>query len=316
MPKSKQPLLCLIAVSATYRERLEAEHDLIYVPEGSSAALAKLGDRADAVRAVFTNGSIGVSNALLERLPRESIVCCTGVGYESIDLEAARARGVTVTHGPGVNDSTVADHAMALMLAVARDIVQLDIATRAGKFAQSRTPRPTLSGMRLGIVGLGNIGLRIATRATAFDMSIAYFSRTERPEFGYQRFAKLVDLARASDYLVLSCPGGPATRHIINAEVLAALGPNGYLVNVARGSVVDTAALIAALQSRTIAGAALDVVEGEPEVPAALIACQNVVLSPHIGGRSPNAQVAALDAVLANLAAFFAGRPVPTPVPA
>ena len=316
MPITRHRLLCIVPISAAYRQRLEAKYDLIEVPEGAIAALARLDDRTAEIRAVFTNGSTGISNALLERMPRDSIVCCTGVGFENVDLAFARSRGVTVTHGPGLNDATVADHALALMLALARNIVQLDAATRAGKFAESRTPRPTLSGQRLGIVGLGHIGQRIAKRASAFDMSIGYYSRTERPELGLRHFASLIDLARASDYLVLSCPGGPATRHMINAEVLAALGPNSYLINVARGSVVDTAALVTALQARAIAGAALDVVEGEPNIPAALIACDNVVLSPHVAGRSPNAHAAALEAVLANLEAFFAGRPVLTPVPA
>jgi lactate dehydrogenase-like 2-hydroxyacid dehydrogenase len=258
----------------------------------------------------------------MDALPALGLIACFGAGHENVDLAAARARGIQVSHAPGANNATVADHALALMLGLARGLVSLDAAVKRGGWESSRAARPTLNGARLGLVGMGHIGQAIARRAAAFDMSrIAYCTRTPRSDLpaDYEHVGSVLELARSGvDYLVLACPGGPATRHIINREVLRALGPEGFLVNVARGSVVDTEALIAALAAGEIAGAGLDVLEDEPEVPAALLqqgaASDRVLLTPHVSGRSPAAQAAQVVAVMATLERFFEEGSVMSPV--
>ena len=296
------------------RDRLGALYTVHFVPEPADRAgmLAEIGAR---IRAVVTNGSLGLTADQIAAMPQLGLICAVGAGYERIDLAAARARGITVTHGPGTNDASVADHAMALLLGLMRDLIAADRTVRSGGWAQGRQLRPTVNGKRMGILGLGTIGLRIARRAAAFDMTVLYHNRRRRNDVTYDYCDTPTALARACDVLMLVAPGGPATYHLVGTEVLAALGPAGYLVNVGRGSVVDTEALVAALCSRGIAGAALDVVEGEPEVPAALLAAPNLLLTPHIAGRSPEANAASLARVMHNLAAHFAGRPPLTPVP-
>jgi lactate dehydrogenase-like 2-hydroxyacid dehydrogenase len=233
------------------------------------------------------------------------IICAMGAGFEKVDLAAAQARGIVVTNGAGTNDASVADHAMALLMSIARGIPQADAAVRRGEWAQSRQPRPMISGKKLGILGLGNIGRQIAQRAeNGFNMPVSYHNR-KTPE----------ELATWADFIVVATPGGAATRHLVNASVLAALGSNGFLINISRGSVVDTSALINALQHKHIAGAALDVLEGEPDVPAEIAILTNIILTPHIAGRSPEAVAATAQLVLQNLTAHFAGQPVLTPVP-
>lgn len=272
--------------------------------------LRALADAAGA-RAVITNGSTGLTSAQIDQLPGLEIVCAFGAGHENLDVAAARRRGIVVTHAPGANDATVADHAVGLMLAVARGFTVLDPAVRRGEWHSARGERPTLNGGRLGIIGLGRIGAKIAARAAAFDMHIAYSTRTPRTDVQWRHCADLEQLARESDFLVVACPGGAATRHLVNAGVLDALGPEGVLINIARGSVVDTAALVAALESGRIAGAGLDVFEGEPEIPPALLKCPNTVFTPHMSGRSPAAIALQTDMLLASLDAHFSGRDVP-----
>ena len=319
----REPLLVLIPLQPEALAALDARYALIYEPAGLRDAealnslAARLGEvRLGRLRAVLSNGSTGLSAAAMARLPALGLVASFGAGYENIDLPAARARRIAVTHAPGVNNATVADHALGLMLALARGFVGLDAAVKRGDWEASRAARPTLNGARLGLLGLGHIGQQIARRAEAFDMQIAYTARTPRAELPYRHVAALTTLAAESDFLVLACPGGPATRHLVGREVLRALGPAGYLVNIARGSVLDTAALIAALEAGEIAGAGLDVLESEPAVPAALAASVRVLLTPHVSGRSPAAQRAQVDNVIGNLQAFFAGRALPSAVQA
>lgn len=310
----KPEVLVVIPLGGDALAALAREYHVHYVPEGPGASvLDALADRP--IRAVLTNGSTGLTGAELDRLRRLEIICCYGAGYENVDLGAARARNLPVTHAPAVNDATVADHALALMLALARGIGGLDRAVRAGKWRSSRAERPTLNGASLGLLGLGNVGAKIGVRAAAFEMRVGYHTRRPR-DVAWRHYASLVALARESDFLVIACPGGPATRHLVDREVLDALGAGGFLVNVARGSIVDTEALIAALEAGRIAGAGLDVIEGEPEVPPRLLALDNVLLTPHVAGRSPAAVRAQTDALLANLAARFAGRALLSPVPA
>ncbi|MNO99855.1 Glyoxylate/hydroxypyruvate reductase B [compost metagenome] len=236
-----------------------------------------------------------------------------GAGYEQVDLQAAADRGITVTNGAGVNASSVADHAMSLLLALVRDIPRCDAAVRRGEWP--KIMRPSLAGKRLGILGLGAVGMAIAKRAGAgFDMSVSYHNRQHRSDVPYKFCSTPTELARASDFLIVATPGGLGTKHLINKQVLEALGPNGFFVNIARASVVVTADLISALEQRRIAGAALDVFDAEPKVPDALKALANVILSPHVAGLSPEATQGTVELVGRNLVAFFSGQPVLTPI--
>jgi lactate dehydrogenase-like 2-hydroxyacid dehydrogenase len=275
---------------------------------------------AGAARAVLTNGRGGLSGDEMAWLPHLEIVCAVGAGYEAIDLDAARRRGIVVAHCPDANAPAVADAAMMLLLAATRHLLQADRLVRAGGWQEHwRVETPIITGKRLGILGLGRIGSRIAQRAArGFDMEIGYHNRTAAAGCPYRYFASVIELATWADFLVAAAPGGAGTRHLVNADVLAALGPRGYLVNVGRGTVVDTQALIEALRAKRIAGAGLDVLEGEPGVPPLLpelLQCDNVVVTPHVAGRAPESQSAATAMILANLNAHFAGRPLPSPVP-
>jgi D-3-phosphoglycerate dehydrogenase len=262
---------------------------------------------AGKIRGVVTNGSTGLSAAQMALLPRLEIVCAYGAGVENVDAQEADRRGIKVASAPGANSETVADHALGLMLALARNIVSLDARVRAGEWNSARAARPTLSGASLGIVGLGRIGEAIARRAAAFDMSIAYCNRRPRADCQYSFVDSPLALAQAVDFLVISCPGGASTRHIVNGPVLKALGSRGHLVNVSRGTTVDTSALIDALRAGQIAGAALDVIEGEPNVPPALLTMRNVILTPHVAGRSFASQRAQEEALLDSLAMHLDG---------
>ena len=286
---------------------------------------AKVASRIDAlrdggdVRAVLTNGRGGLSGSEMGLLPNLEIVCAVGAGYEAVDLDTARSRGIAVANCPGTNASAVADSAMMLLMASTRHLLQADRFVRAGGWQEQwRVDTPTLSGKRLGILGLGTIGSQIALRAArGFDMEVGYHNRTAVTGSSYRYFDSLIELATWADFLVAAAPGGAATRHLVNASVLAALGPKGYLVNIGRGTVVDTAALIDALQAKRIAGAGLDVVEGEPNVPPRLpelLQFDNVVVTPHCAGRAPEARTAATALLLENLNAHFAGKPLASPV--
>jgi len=245
----------------------------------------------------------------------EMISVC-GVGYDGIDVAAAKKRGIMVTHTPEVLNDDVADLALGLLLSVARKIPAADRFTRNadwldGPFQLTRK----LTGAKLGIVGMGRIGQAIAKRAAAFDMVISYTTRNERSDVPYKYVPNVLALAAEVDFMVVITPGGAATKNLINAEVLKALGPQSFLVNVARGSVVDQAALIEALQKKWIAGAGLDVYVDEPNVPAELRKLDNVVLTPHIASATVETRKAMSALALANLEAFMAGQPVLTPVP-
>ena len=270
----------------------------------------------DRIRAVCGGGESKVGAALIAQLPALEIVSIMGVGYDGVDVAACKARGVIVTHTPDVLNDDVADLALALALNIARRIPQADRHVREGKWPQAPMPLATkMSGARMGLVGIGRIGQAIAARALAFGMTIAYTARSAKPALPYAFHATPQALAAASDFLVVITPGGAATRKLIDASVLQALGPKGFLINVARGSVVDEAALIDALQRGVIAGAALDVFENEPNVPEALRALDNVVLTPHIGSATQATRQAMADRAFANLQAHFAGKPLPSAVP-
>jgi len=271
---------------------------------------------APSIRAIAASGESKVGADLLARLPALEIISVMGVGYDGIDVAAAKARGVVVTHTPNVLNDDVADLALGLMLCAARQLPSADRYVRAGEWPKGPMPLARkMAGARLGLVGMGRIGQAIAQRALAFGMSVAYTSRNPRPGVPYRHLPSATTLASGCDFLVVITPGGAATRHLINAEVLTALGSQGFLINVARGSVVDEAALIDALERGVIAGAGLDVFENEPQVPERLRALPQVVLTPHIGSATGQTRQAMADLAAANLLAHFAGRPLPSPVP-
>ena len=268
------------------------------------------------IRAVQTNGSYGLKRPMIEAMTNLEIVCAVGAGFEGIDLAAARERGIIVTNSPGANADSVADQAWALILGILRRVPACDAGIRAGRWKESRVAMPIATGKRLGIYGLGHVGKAVARRGAAgFGMDVGYTARTPKPESGCIRFRSLVDLADWADILVVCAPSTPETYHSVNTAVLHRLGPQGYLVNISRGALVDSEALAAALFSGAIAGAGLDVIEGEPKVPQSLLDAPNLVLSPHIGGFSPEAIRNTIHLVRDNLDAHFAGRPVLTPLP-
>jgi lactate dehydrogenase-like 2-hydroxyacid dehydrogenase len=270
-------------------------------------------DVAPRVDVLVTTGGAGASRALIEQLPQLRLIACFGVGVDAIDLEAARERGIAVTNTPDVLTDDVADLAIGLMLAALRGIATADRYVRAGSWLRGHMPLQTrLSGKRLGIVGMGRIGQAIAKRAAAFDMSIAW--NGPRPKDVPWRYEpKLVALARSVDVLIAACPGGAATRGLISHAVLEALGP-GVFVNIARGSVVDEAALVDLLVTHRLGGAALDVFADEPRVPEVLFALDHVVLQPHQASATRETRAAMGQLVLDNIAAHVAGRPLLTPV--
>jgi lactate dehydrogenase-like 2-hydroxyacid dehydrogenase len=294
-------------LSPLYVEQAQREFTAHQLPDMAAAAK---------VRGVACGGESKVPAELIAQLPALEIISVMGVGYDGVDVAAAKARGVMVTHTPDVLNDDVADVAIGLMLCASRQFPQADRFIRDGKWTQGAMPlQRKMSGARLGLVGMGRIGQAIAKRALGFGMSIAYTSRTPKRELPYTFHADVRDLARESDFLVVITPGGAGTLKMINAEVLQALGKKGILVNVARGSVVDEAALIKALQDGVIGGAGLDVFENEPNVPQALKDMPHVVLTPHVGSATTQTRKAMADLAMDNLREHFAGRPVKTPVP-
>ncbi|QOT79945.1 2-hydroxyacid dehydrogenase [Cupriavidus basilensis] len=309
----KPLLLVLSHVSAQHLSWIAEQYEVRYAPD-SAARAAQVQEAGARVRAVLTIGTVGLTAAEIDAMPALELVCALGAGYENIAVAHARARGIVVANGAGTNDSCVADHAMALLLATVRAIPVLDQATRAGKWRTALPMQPNVSGKRMGILGLGTIGRRIAQRGLGFDLEVGYHNRTRRDDAPYRYFDSLGALAEWADYLIIATPGGADTRHLVDAKVLAQLGPGGFVVNIARGSVLDTAALADALRAGKLGGAGLDVYETEPEPPAELFDCPNVVLTPHVAGRSPEAIDASVRQFQENSRLHFAGEPVLTPV--
>jgi lactate dehydrogenase-like 2-hydroxyacid dehydrogenase len=257
-----------------------------------------------------------LGDAFMRRFPKLQIISSFGVGYDHIDAKAAAGHGVIVTNTPEVLTEEVADTAMGLLLCTVREFPQAERYLRAGKWLQKTYPltRATLRNRTVGIVGMGAIGQAIARRLDAFGVPVVYHARQQRPHLRYLHYPKLIDMAREVDTLMVIVPGGAATANMINAEVLNALGPNGILINMARGSVVDEPALIEALAEKRIMAAGLDVFAKEPEVPQQLIAMDNVVLFPHVGSASIHTRDRMDQLVVDNIAAWAAGKPPLTPV--
>jgi lactate dehydrogenase-like 2-hydroxyacid dehydrogenase len=253
----------------------------------------------------------------MTKFPKLEIISSFGVGYDHVDAKWAGEHGIVVTNTPDVLNEEVADTALGLLLCTVRELPQAERYLRAGKWVNGEEYRltPSLRGRRAGVVGLGRIGKAIARRLEAFGLPVAYHGRNAQPGVAYRHYPDLIEMARDVDVLIVITPGGAATRHLINAKVLEALGPNGILINVSRGSVVDQDALIAALTARKILAAGLDVYAHEPHVPPELIAMDNVVLLPHVGSGSVSTRDAMNQLVIDNLIAWAAGKKPLTPVP-
>jgi lactate dehydrogenase-like 2-hydroxyacid dehydrogenase len=271
--------------------------------------------RAPEIRAIATRGELGASAALMEGLPNLEIVSVYGVGTDAVDRAHAKARGIAVTNTPDVLTEDVADIGISLLLSAARKIPEGDAFVRSGRWANGNMGLVTrVWGKSVGIVGMGRIGQALARRLEAFGCDIAYFSRHRHDDLPYHFEPDLVTLARDVDFLLVTVAGGEGTRSLITAEVLAALGPEGIFVNISRGTTVDEAALLAALENRTIKAAGLDVFQNEPRIDPRFIALDNVVLQPHHGSGTIETRQAMGQLVRENLAAHFAGRPLVTPV--
>src|SRR6478735_652812 len=276
-------------------------------------------EQLSGVRAMITAGGTPLGGGMMDMMPKLGAIVCYGTGYDGVDLAAAAKRNITVGHSPGANASSVADIAVTLMLAAVRRLPVADDYVRGGSWAAAKPspmmrPQNGMRGRKVGVYGMGEIGRKIAARAAAFETEIGYFSRS-RHDVPYQYFPTLEALAEGCSVQIIAVRAGSDTHHAVDADILNKLGKDGYVVNISRGSVIDQKALVAALTDQTIAGAGLDVYAKEPHAPDALTSLPNVVLSPHIGGHTLESHVAMQDCVMANLAAFFAGKPLPYEVP-
>jgi lactate dehydrogenase-like 2-hydroxyacid dehydrogenase len=284
----------------------------LWETQDQAALLREVGPR---VRGLAAGGSVMIDGAMMDRLPNLEIIANMGVGYDRVDAAEAGRRGIIVTNTPDVLTEEVADTALGLLIATVRQLPQVDRYLRAGKWLQRDYPlTATLRGRKIGIVGLGRIGKAIARRLEAFGLEIAYHGRSQQPGVPYRYYHDLTAMARDVDVLMCVAPGGPETKHLVNADVLRALGPDGVVINVGRGSVVDELALIAALRDKVILTAGLDVFEDEPRVPQELIDMDHVVLLPHVGSASVYTRNAMGQLVVDNLVAWFSGKGPLTPV--
>lgn len=273
-------------------------------------------DIAGRIRGIAVTGLVIADSTTMSRFPKAEIVSSFGVGYDHIDAKYASEHGIIVTNTPDVLTEEVADTALGLLIATLREFIKADRYLRAGHWPTQNYPLSagSLRDRTVGIVGMGRIGQAIARRLDASKVPVVYHSRNPAKDVAYKHYPKLINMANDVDTLIAITPGGPSTAKIINAEVLKALGKRGVLINVARGSVVDEDALIAALKDGTIMAAGLDVFAKEPQVPPALVAMQNVVLLPHIASASVSTRNAMDQLVVDNLLAWFAGKAPLTPI--
>lgn len=285
--------------------QLEYRFQLHTLPESREDAEQMLRQVGNSIRGLLTNAAQGAPEWLLDALPNLEIISSSGVGTDALNVQIAEARRIRVATTPGVLTEDVADGAIALMLAASRRLMQAERNVRAGRWLQDLPLGNRVTGKRLGILGLGEIGRAIAKRAAAFDMPIAYHQRNRNPDVPYTYHDSLASLAEASDFLVVVVPGGPATENMVNADVLDALGPEGILVNVGRGTTVDQPELIRALQEDRIRAAGLDVLADEPHVPEALLELDNVVLTPHYASGTIETRLAMGQRVVDNILEYF-----------
>ena len=272
-------------------------------------------EQLSALRAMVAAGGRPLGGEVMDTMPRLGAIVCYGTGYDGVDLKAAASRGIEVGHSPGANAASVADLAVALLLSVTRRLLVADNYVRSGDWAAAKPspmmrPQAGMPGRKVGVYGMGEIGGKIAARVAAFEAEVGYFSRS-RHEVAYRYFPSLESLADWCNVLIIAVRAGGGTHHAVNADILKRLGEDGYVINIARGSVIDQDALVSALLDKSIAGAGLDVYAREPHAPDALTTLPNVVLTPHIGGHTLESHTAMQNCVIANLTAFFEGKPLP-----
>jgi len=298
------------------RDQLDRYFTLRKIPAEENVD-AWLGENGAAITGIATNGQAGVKPEIMSALPNLRVISSYGVGYESIDVEAASARGIIVCHTPDVVNNDVANTAIMLMLAVSRRLIRDVHWAHSGLWAKKGMPPVTRSieGKNVGILGLGRIGETLARKLQAFDCNVVYHSRNKRDDVKYRYFEKLPDMAEFSDYLVAVIPGSSDTDKLINRDVIDRLGPNGTLINISRGSVVDEMELVLALKEGRLGAAGLDVFEKEPQIPADLIEMENVVLTPHIASATVETRQAMGDRTVENLVRFFEEGVATSPVP-
>ncbi len=311
---SKPTVLAPARMPALVIEQLASRYEVVELAAAQNPEKV-MSDCANRVRAVVTQGT-AIDRAFMQALPNLQIVANFGVGYDKVDAVSAAELGIIVTNTPDVLNEEVADTTLGLLLMTVRQLPQADQHVRKGLWREQSFPLTpsSLQGRTVGIVGMGRIGEAIAHRLESFGVAIAYHARNRRDHVSYRYFDDLVALAEAVDTLVVIVPGGPATKHLIDRQVLEALGQNGILINVARGSVVDEQALIHALENKVILSAGLDVFEHEPDVPQALIDMDHVVLLPHVGSASVPTRNAMSQLVVDNVIAWFDSGTAVTPV--
>src|ERR1041385_8395526 len=317
MAGEKPDVLLIGAKKPVMVKGLEPKVTLHYLVDAKDqdAFLKSVADKVRAIAIAYTANKLDA--AFMQKLPKLEQISSFGVGYDHIDAKWAGEHGIVVTNTPEVLNEEVADTALGLLLCTVREFPQADRYLRAGKWPQAQYPltRATLRDRKVGMIGLGRIGKAIARRLEGFGGPVAYHSRNPQSGAAYKYYPKLVDMARDVDTLIAITPGGPSTRHLINAEVLAALGPRGIVINMSRGTVVDDAALIKALREKAVHSAGLDVFLNEPEVPKEYMEMDNIVLFPHLGSATVFTRQKMEQLVVDNLLAWADGKPLLTPVP-
>ncbi len=302
------PILLALPLATRLRDRLSALYQVLgpFSPVTADA----VPEAARGARALVTIGGHRTDAALMDALPELGMIACYGTGFEGVDVSEAQRRGILVTHAKDANATSVAEFAMGLVIAAARDMGKGERMLRAGQWRtiDKMGLVQGLAGRRMGVYGLGSIGMKIATRAAAFEMEVGYHGRAPKPGVAFEYHPTLLGMAEWCDVLVVAVRASAETQHAVNAEVLAALGKRGVVVNIARGSVIDEAALIVALEQGVIHGAGLDVFEHEPAIPERLLAVPNAVLTPHVAAFTLLAQRQQQQLLLDSLAAFFAGE--------
>lgn len=312
---SVAPVLVTAPLPAFLHGPLKADYECHDYHRAADPAglLASVGG---SIRGLVQGGGTLTQTSLLDALPKLEIISVFGVGYDGVPVDYCRKRGIKVTNTPDVLTDDVADVAVGLVLMTGRGFAKADRFVRAGEWSRHGFELTTkLGGKKAGLLGLGRIGKAIARRLAAMGMQIAYTGRKAQADAPYRFVPDLAELAADSDFLIVAVPGGAATRNLVDARVLSALGAKGTIINIARGSIIDEVALVAALQRGTIKGAGLDVFVDEPHVPAALLSMENVVLLPHVGSATRESRGAMADLCKANLDAWFAGKPLLTLIP-
>jgi lactate dehydrogenase-like 2-hydroxyacid dehydrogenase len=310
----KQPLIITGPMYPPTLAELEQTYDAhrLWTAPDKDALIASMADR---ITAVASSNSGGIDGAIMAKLPKLKTIAHFGVGYDTVDVDAARSRKIAVTNTPDVLTEEVADLAFALVLSAVRRVPQGDKFVRDGKWLKGAMPlTDSVQGKTCGIVGMGRIGRAIAKRALAFNLRIAYQGPNKKSDVSWTYFKDPVELAKEADIVIIACPGGEATRGLFNRAAIEALGPKGTLVNIARGTVIDETAMLEALQSGKLGSAGLDVFVDEPRVPDGFLALDNVVLQPHVGSATHQTRKAMGQLVIDNLAAHFAGKPLVTPI--